>query len=430
MVEKRSGFKVHQAPYERQHTLIKKTRHVQQQNAIFMKNRCKKLLLLLLLEGITPAMMAQYGFGTTTPDSHAAVDITSTTKGFLPPRMTTAQLKAFTDANPTPEGYIVFDTDRHCLAYYVNKSFTCFPVVSSTANAPTVTVTTPTVSGTTLSFTKTYSLANTLPEGNSVIKWYTAGSSSGAGSQVVVGASALSYTLPSSSCGAFVCASYTPVASNGEVGAEVFTSWVVVGGSITINHRVAGGVAAVDGPITYKTQLLGVVGSEKCWILQNLGAVDQPLTLIDVRASCAGWFFQFNRLRGYYANSGPLPRDGWAATINEPTDWAHDNDPCRASLGDGWHVPSWSEIDDGFGFVEGATPAVCYASLLKLHYVGMMVSDGKYYPYPDAATTYWWSSQSTSGTAGCARAMSNAFGWSSNMNFPKTYGNPVRCVRD
>jgi len=34
------------------------------------------------------------GFGTATPDAKAALDVTSTTKGFLPPRMTTAQRDA------------------------------------------------------------------------------------------------------------------------------------------------------------------------------------------------------------------------------------------------------------------------------------------------------------------------------------------------
>jgi hypothetical protein len=393
-----------------------------------MKNRCKKLLLLLLLVGITPAVMAQYGFGTSTPDKNAAVDITSTTKGFLPPRMNTTQLKAFTDANPTPEGYIVFDTDRHCLAYYVNKSFTCTSV-SFTANAPTVTLNAPSVTGYTVSFTKTYSHPNSIPEGSSVIKWYTAGSSSGAGSQVVVGASALSYTLPSSSCGAFVRASYTPVASNGEVGAEVFTSWVVVGGSITIDHSTEGGVAPVDGIITYKTQMLGAAGAEKCWILQNLGAVEQPLTVTDARSSCTGWFFQFNRAHGYTFSNGLTPQNEWSQTP-PPYDWAPSRDPCTGTLGAAWHVPSWDEFTAATQFLPNDATA-CFASALRLHAGGFVFPAGDEYSQGSPKAGFWWTAQcgTTDPTAKVFSVTDLPWGLGYG-SYNKNNGFSVRCVRD
>jgi len=48
-----------------------------------------------------------FGYGTTTPDASASVDITSTTKGFLPPRMTTVQMNAI--SSPAT-GLMVYDT--------------------------------------------------------------------------------------------------------------------------------------------------------------------------------------------------------------------------------------------------------------------------------------------------------------------------------
>jgi hypothetical protein len=55
------------------------------------------------------------GMGTLTPNASAFLDITSTTKGFLPPRMTTTQKNAI--ATPA-SGLIVYDTDTNKLACY------------------------------------------------------------------------------------------------------------------------------------------------------------------------------------------------------------------------------------------------------------------------------------------------------------------------
>jgi uncharacterized protein (TIGR02145 family) len=57
----------------------------------------------------------QLGIGTQTPDNSAIVDIYSTTKGFLPPRMTQAQRTAIT----TPAaGLLVYQTDNTAGYYY------------------------------------------------------------------------------------------------------------------------------------------------------------------------------------------------------------------------------------------------------------------------------------------------------------------------
>ena len=53
------------------------------------------------------------GVGTDTPASNALVDITSTTKGFLPPRMTNAQRAAIT----ATKGLIVVNTTNNAIAY-------------------------------------------------------------------------------------------------------------------------------------------------------------------------------------------------------------------------------------------------------------------------------------------------------------------------
>jgi hypothetical protein len=53
--------------------------------------------------------------GTTSPNASALLDITSTTKGFLPPRMTNAQMVAI--ATPAA-GLVVYDTTNNKLNVY------------------------------------------------------------------------------------------------------------------------------------------------------------------------------------------------------------------------------------------------------------------------------------------------------------------------
>ena len=71
----------------------------------------KTLNLLALLLTIT-ASFAQVGIGTKNPAISAALEVSSTTKGFLPPRLTIQERNAI----PSPEaGLIIFNTDTRSL---------------------------------------------------------------------------------------------------------------------------------------------------------------------------------------------------------------------------------------------------------------------------------------------------------------------------
>jgi len=72
---------------------------------------------LIALSVIITCARAQQnvGIGTTTPAASAALDITSTTSGFLPPRVTAAQLIAI--SSPV-EGLLVYQTDGSKGYYY------------------------------------------------------------------------------------------------------------------------------------------------------------------------------------------------------------------------------------------------------------------------------------------------------------------------
>lgn len=75
------------------------------------------IVVVTLLIGATS--YAQMGVGTTSPNSNAMLDIESTSRGLLPPRMTTAQRTAISPSGTGTSGdngLLVYDTDEN--AYY------------------------------------------------------------------------------------------------------------------------------------------------------------------------------------------------------------------------------------------------------------------------------------------------------------------------
>ena len=79
----------------------------------------KKLFTFLAAVLLTATTYAQVGIGTTTPDASSALDITSTTKGLLIPRMEEGDRIAI-DTPAT--GLMVFQTDGAAGFYYYNGS--------------------------------------------------------------------------------------------------------------------------------------------------------------------------------------------------------------------------------------------------------------------------------------------------------------------
>jgi sRNA-binding regulator protein Hfq len=74
-----------------------------------------KIFLKLLLLTAIHSSFSQVGIGTTTPASSAALEISSTSKGFLPPRMSLSQINSI--LSPV-EGLFVYNTDSNCFQFY------------------------------------------------------------------------------------------------------------------------------------------------------------------------------------------------------------------------------------------------------------------------------------------------------------------------
>ena len=88
---------------------------------------CVACVLIFLSAG---SMQAQVGIGTVTPAASSVLDLSSTTQGFLAPRMTTAQRTAI--ASPA-NGLMVYDTDMQSFYYYVTAT-SSWTKVNSDAN--------------------------------------------------------------------------------------------------------------------------------------------------------------------------------------------------------------------------------------------------------------------------------------------------------
>lgn len=77
-------------------------KHVQHTEGLLMRN----FILLFTLCIVSIGLRAQIGIGTTAPNSSALIDVSSTTKGVLLPRLTQAQINAI--SNPS-QGLKVFN---------------------------------------------------------------------------------------------------------------------------------------------------------------------------------------------------------------------------------------------------------------------------------------------------------------------------------
>jgi len=82
-----------------------------------MKNHYYFILFLTQLFLFQNCIAQNVGIGTTNPSPSAQLEVSSTNKGFLPPRMTTAQRN--TIANPA-DGLQIFNTTTNCLEIYIS----------------------------------------------------------------------------------------------------------------------------------------------------------------------------------------------------------------------------------------------------------------------------------------------------------------------
>ena len=295
------------------------------------------------------------GINTATPDASAMLDISSTKQGFLPPRMTTAQIVAI--ENPDA-GLMVYNTDMHCLMFYNNAAFKC-TYANSTSNNGTVVPGNgvPTFEGVTNTATFPYpgstatatpvGYAGNAPAGTALYQWYRYDDEAGTvGRTAILGATASTYTFTVADIGKYVGASAQPVATTGtSPGYAVFAKplprpvWAC-GMELKLQHYASGKAAPIDKEVTYKT----VSYNGKCWIAQNLGADQQAQAEYDVSERTAGWYWLFRIKQGFKYDGKRVPTSWPDGYGGRGVTWPLTLDPCSALLGGEWKLPTLTEL--------------------------------------------------------------------------------------
>ncbi len=91
----------------------------------------KSLILIVLV--VAKTSFAQIGIGTSSPSSASRVEVNSTSKGVLFPRMTNTQMNAIT--SPV-QGLQIYNTDANCMYFYNGQRWmSTLNAISTLANA-------------------------------------------------------------------------------------------------------------------------------------------------------------------------------------------------------------------------------------------------------------------------------------------------------
>jgi len=377
-------------------------------------------LVVLLLSAYCVGAQVKISDTTGSPEQPIAtsvLELESINKGFLPPRLTSAQRDAITDPFP---GLMIYNVEEGCQNFFNGASWqklcgTCTPEVPPA-----------TAGGNQLNVSGTSTQLNATPPSIGNGQWSII---SGHGGELAnpsqanttfTGLSGFSYQLrwtTSTLCG-----------SNSS--------------DITVSFAFECGQAQV--PVTFygNTVYYGTVSyAGFCWLDRNLGATQVAQSLEDSLAR--GYFFQWGRCAD--GHEYPLsPVLGTQATsacpgdstfrANGNTNWSNNttstlwagnsvNNPCPS----GWRVPTSTEFlqPEQVGGWQNMQDA--FDSPLKFPVTGTRLSDSG--GVLGAATFIsLWTATATSSTA-ATRQRYQAAGISHNSP-GKSFGYPVRCIRD
>jgi uncharacterized protein (TIGR02145 family) len=295
---------------------------------------------------------AGVGIGTVNPNTSAKLDVESTTQGFLPPRLTTAQRDVI--VNPAV-GLIIYNTTTNCLNFYVGSGWneTC-----GTASLPLGVVSTINCGSATITGTLTI---GTAASGVSVIVPYTGGNAGTYGAQSVssTGVVGLTATLSADSV--------TVTLANG-AGSLIYTitGTPTTSGSASFAITLGGQscaftVSVSDTSSTYPAGTVHCAGATtvvdvtnpttgKIWMDRNLGATQVATSSSDV--SSYGDLYQWGR-----GNDGHQCRNSVITSVLSATDQPTNGNYIVSSTGNlDWRSPQNNNLWQGVNGINNPCP--------------------------------------------------------------------------
>jgi len=381
------------------------------------------------------------GVGTTSPDASALTDLTSTTQGFLPPRMTTTQRNAI--ASPAA-GLTIYNTTVNCLQWWNGTIW----YDGCGNNTPSATLTTLNCGGATTTGTLTN---GTAASGVSTAISYTGGNAGSYGAQTIssTGVVGLTATLSAGTlANGAGSLTYTITGTPTSSGTASFA--ITVGGqscSFTVSVAAAqpqypantvncNGVVTVVNDVTNPTT--GIT-----WMDRNLGASQVATSSTDQNAY--GDLYQWGRRAdGHQCRTSPTtatlssiaqPAHGnFILAPSAPYDWRSPqnanlwqgvnglNNPCPS----GYRLPTETELNNERLSWSQNNNVGAFASPLKWTLAGNRYgSNGSLYSV-GAAGYYWSSTVSGTNSRDLAFNSSNA---AMNGSY-RASGFTVRCLKD
>lgn len=381
-------------------------------------NTSKKSFLTSLLLLVTVTFtQAQVGVGTTTPHASAKLEVSSTTQGFLPPRMTTAQRN--TISSPAT-GLIIFNTTSNVLNIYFSGAW--YQLSSSVVPGSITTLVT-------ASPTNNGSLSSgTAASGVSSVVSYTGGNGESHAGQIVTSTDVTGLTATLSA-----------------------STFAVGDGALTYNIT---GTPASDGTASFALNIGGQTGT----LTRNVVA-STPSIVIGAQQ-----WMQKNLDVTTYRNGDPIPEvtdpSAWAGLTTGAWCW-YNNDAANGTIygkmynwyavadsrglcPSGWHVPTdveWTAMETTLGGSSVAGGKIRTTSSEWIQITGANNSSG-FSGLPGGLrnssgdffnvryNTYWWSATVGSSETAFSRYLERYDGVSYRFNFSKINGFSVRCLKD
>jgi hypothetical protein len=362
------------------------------------------------------------GIGTASPHSSSLLDLTSTNKGLLLPRMTQNQM--FAISGPA-DGLALYCTNcgengSGALAMYMSGQWVYFSKNCIYPAAPPAGEPGP-------GSDQIIWTWNAVP-GATGYKWNTVNDSTTAidiSDQTHYTETGLS---PNTSYTRFVWA-YNSCSCSESTSLTATTTGVWQCGNAFYVYHSADSVAPVNKLVNYGTTIYDSQNEPaKCWITSNLGADHQATAVNDNTEMSAGWYWQFNRKQGYkHDGTTRTPNTTWIYPINESSGWDLANDPCRIELESNWRLPTYSEWSNFWYSGWWLNWNGPWNSVLKLHAAGGIEITGEF----GARGTYgyYWSSSYVSNPQANIFSFS-ATACSADMVYYKAAGMSVRCLQD